>query len=260
MKKLLIISCLLLLTLTGCTQQNQNNLKVGVITGQQTEIIEYLQQLAKAADFNFEIIPFKDYIEINTALKQGKIDLNCFQNQIYLDQVNKERQTDFVPVGKTFLAPLAIYSKTLTNLTDLKPNSKIAIPDDLLTTARALRLLEQQNLLQLKEITGKLYNLSDIAKNPLALELIAIDSSQIREALPTHDLVLLPLNYALSISLSPTTALAREEISSPFVQLIVARQDNKNDPRIAQFIKLYNSAQTKNFIEQTYQGNLIPAW
>ncbi len=257
MKKLALL--LILLFITGCGQQNADILKVGVVPGPQAEIVKQVQKLGQQENFSFEIIEFKDYVEINSALKQGKIDLNCFQHQLYLDQVNKERQTDFVPVGKTVLPRLGLYSAKYTSLGALPDGATIAVADDLLTTARSLWLLEREGLITLKKI-ARLPDLSDITANPRNFKLAPTDSSRIREGLPQNDAALLTPNYAASICLKPGQALLLEDASARFTQLIVTRAASKDDPRIRKFVKIYQSPEIKNFIQNIWAGQLLPVW
>lgn len=258
MKKLIV--CLICLFLTGCGASPDTAFKVGVTPGYQADIAKEVQQLAAQQGFSFEIIEIEDYVGLNTALKQNKIDLNCFQHQVYLDRVNTERQTDFVAVGKTFLAPAGLYSATYPSLEALPPGATLTLPDDLLTTARCLWLLEKANLITLTAKPSGLPALGDLAANPRGLKLLAVDSSRIRQHYPTADAVFLTQNYALSINLTPDKAMLKETADSPFTQLIVARADHKNDPRVQKFLAIYHSPAIKTFIQNTWPGKLLPGW
>ena len=42
--------------------------------------------------------------------------------------------------------------------------------------------------------------------------------------------------------------------------VIAAREDNKNDPRIARFIKAYQSDEVKAFVAQKFPGAYSTSW
>lgn len=56
---------------------------------------------------------FTDYATPNAALDKGDLDLNAFQHKPYLDNQIQEKGYKLVPVGNTFVYPIAAYSKKL---------------------------------------------------------------------------------------------------------------------------------------------------
>ena len=265
MKKLLFSLTLVCFLLSGCQQTvPENTFKVGVMQkNQQLEIVNYIKKLAQTENLAIQIIEFEDYTEINTALKQKKIDVNCFQNQFYLDQVNKERKLDFVAIGKTYLAPLGVYSTKYISIDKLPKNATIAIPDDVFTLSRSLLVLDKAGLIKLNHNQNNIYELIDIIENTENLQFKLVDSSKIRQEFDSSDGVILTFNYKEYVYNNEETKmvqLLQESIDSNFVQLIVTRQELANDPKVKHFVKLYNSNEVKNFIQQTYQNKLIPAW
>lgn len=248
----------------GCKQQPaEDALKVGVVNNQQLEIVSYIKTIAEKENLPIEIIEFEDYTEINSALKQKTIDVNCFQNQFYLNQVNKERNLDFVAIGKTYLAPLGLYSTKHSAIEKISENDSISIPDDVFTMSRSLLLLEKANLIRLRPNEHNIYEPKDILENLLNLQIKPVDSSQIREELSVSDFVILTFNYKEYLNKKLATELfplLQEDTSSNFVQLIVTRKELEKDFKLQHFVKLYNSEQVKNFILEKYQHKLIPAW
>lgn len=256
LRMLLVIVCL---AFSGCAQSQVPALQVGIIEGLGDDILAEVQKNAAAQGLNFEIVTFKDYTEINTALKQKKIDINCFQDKYWLDNTNQNRQTDFVSIGKTYLAPLGGYSKRHQSLKDLPQKAAIALPDDNYSMARALLLLEQAGLIRLEE-TNFLPVLEDITQNDKKLALTPVSTTKIRSLLNDFDLVFMGINYATSIDLNAADALLLEQPAAEASQLLVVRSEDKNRPEILRFLKIYQSEQTRDFINKKYNGNLIPAW
>ncbi len=54
---------------------------------------------------------FNDYVLPNEALSKGDIDLNAFQHKPYLGSANQDRGYKLVPVGSTFVYPIAGYPR-----------------------------------------------------------------------------------------------------------------------------------------------------
>ncbi len=102
------------LALAGCGQDEKdpNHIKVGVIVGAEQQVAEVAQKVAKEKyGPDVELVTFNDYVLPNEALSKGDIDANAFQHKPYLDQQIKDRGYKLVSVGKTFVYPIAGYSK-----------------------------------------------------------------------------------------------------------------------------------------------------
>jgi D-methionine transport system substrate-binding protein len=75
------------------------------------------------------------------------------------------------------------------------------------------------------------------------------------------DLALINTNYALAAGLNPTKdALFIEDKNSPYVNYLVGRPDNQNDPRVQKLAQALTSPEIKAFIEQKYHGAVLPAF
>ncbi len=70
--------------------------------------------------------------------------MNAFQHKPYLDNQIQEKGYKLVPVGNTFVYPIAAYSKKIKSLAELKDGDSIAVPNDPTNLARALILLENK--------------------------------------------------------------------------------------------------------------------
>ena len=144
------------LVLVGCGQKEENKtLKVGAIAGPETELVETAAKVAKEKyGLTVEVVTFSDYVTPNVALNDGSVDVNAFQHKPYLDAQIRDRGFKLVPVGNTFVYPIAGYSKKVKALSELKDGAQIAVPNDPTNLGRSLILLEKQGLLKLKEGAG----------------------------------------------------------------------------------------------------------
>jgi D-methionine transport system substrate-binding protein len=253
------------LFLAGCKGQGGPVLKVGVTRGPQAKIVANIKERAGREGFFFEIVEYgtfefaANYIKINTDLKEGKIDLNCFQNQLWLEDVNKKLPADFVAVGQCYINPMGIYSVRHADLSGLPAGAAVFVPDSFAGMARALLLLERAGLVTLKPAAGHAPALDSVQDNPLRLKITPIDASLLNEGLLAGDLALISSGYAAAAGLALKDALLLEDESSPFVQIIVTGAKNARNPGVIKFVEYYQSQATRRFIEEEYKGRLVPA-
>ena len=75
------------------------------------------------------------------------------------------------------------------------------------------------------------------------------------------DLALINTNYALEAGLNPTKdALVIEGADSPYVNVLVARPDNKDGEAMQKLVRALHSEAVKRFILEKYQGAVVPAF
>ncbi|ABC21595.1 MetQ/NlpA family ABC transporter substrate-binding protein [Rhodospirillum rubrum] len=236
-------------------------LKVGVSTGPYAEILEYVADLyQKQGGGPVKVVEFADYTLPNAALAQGDIDFNNFQHKPYLDNQIKTRGYDLVPIEKSIVVPLGLYSKGLKSVADLKDGAQVAIPNDPANGSRALLLLQQAGLLTIDPKAGITATPAEVIANPKHLKIKEIDAAQLPRSLDDVDLAAVTLNYAVAGGLSPKQALVLEGADTPWGLWFVAQSAHKDDPRILKYIALYRSPEVKDFILKRFDGTIIPTW
>ncbi|WP_037860120.1 MetQ/NlpA family ABC transporter substrate-binding protein [Streptomyces sp. NRRL S-340] len=231
----------------------------------QGEILSYVKDhLAQKAGLKLEVKEFTDYVTPNTAVQQGQVDANYFQHKPYLDDFNKKNGTDIVPVpgGTVHLEPLGVYSKSVKKLTDLKQGATVALPNDTTNEARALKLLEANGLLKLKAGAGYEATPKDVTDNPKGLKFKELEAAQLPRSLGDVDAAVINGNYALEAKLSPAKdALAAESAKgNPYANFLAVKKGNESDPRVKKLAKLLTSPEVKKFIEDKYDGAVVPAF
>jgi D-methionine transport system substrate-binding protein len=233
------------------------SLKVGVTAGPHAMIMEKVKELAKDKGLDIQIVEFNDFILPNVALNDKEIDVNSYQHQPYLDEQVKNRGYKLKSVGKTVLMPLGIYSKKIKALSEIKENSKIAIPNDPTNGGRALKLLETQGFIKLNPSENP--TILDIKENPQNLSIIEIDAPQVPRTLEDVDAAIINTDWVLVGGLDPKSALSFENKDSPYANVIAVR-DDETRPEVTEFVKLYQSEPVKVYIKETFKGAVIPAW
>jgi D-methionine transport system substrate-binding protein len=227
------------------------------------EILNFVKdKLAKKAGLDLEVKEFTDYITPNTATEDGSVDANYFQNQPYLDDFNKKRGTHIVPVVTVHLEPLGLYSHKVKKADALKSGATIAVPNDAVNEARALKLLAANGLITLKDGAGSEATPQDIAKNPKNLKFKEVEAAQTARSLDDVDAAVVNGNYAISAGIKPAKeALVLESAkNSPYGNFLAVKQGNEKDPRVKKLAKLLTSPEVKKFIEDKYQGSVIPSF
>ncbi|NKI75078.1 MetQ/NlpA family lipoprotein [Dickeya sp. CFBP 2040] len=254
------------LALAGCGQEqkNPNHIKVGVIVGAEQQVAEVAQKVAKEKyGLDVELVTFNDYVLPNEALSKGDIDLNAFQHKPYLDQQIKDRGYKLVSVGNTFVYPIAGYSKKIKSLNDLQNGAQIALPNDPTNLGRSLLLLQKVGLIKLKDNVGLLPTALDVIENPKNLKLVELEAPQLPRSLDDDQIALAIINttYASQINLTPTKdGLFVEAKDSPYVNLLVAREDNKDAENVKKFVKAYQSDEVNQAAQKIFNGGAVKGW
>lgn len=253
--------------LTGCGSsktKDPNYIKVGVESGPEYAVALVAQQVAKAKfGLNVELVQFNDYVMPNEALHQGDIDANVFQNKPYLDVQAKQRGYHFAILGNTFVFPLAGYSKKIKALSELKDGSTIIIPNDPTNLGRALLLLQKAGLLKLKDGVGLLPTANDIILNTKDLKILELEAPQLPRALDDQNVAIAVINNTFATPVGLVAArdgLFMEDTKSPYVNLIVSREDNKNEDNVKKFVQSYQSEEVAKAAEKEFKGGAIKGW
>ncbi|MBV8801651.1 MAG: MetQ/NlpA family ABC transporter substrate-binding protein, partial [Gammaproteobacteria bacterium] len=253
-KKLTLILCAI--SLSACQSHDKNILKVGTISGPETELMQAAQEVAKKQfGLTLQIVEFSDYIQPNAALSDGDIDANMFQHQPYLDQQIKDKHYALVTVGKTFIYPMGIYSRKIKNINDIKPQAIVGLPNDPSNEGRALLLLQKAKLITLKKEAGIYATVNDILENPKQLQFKELDAAQLARTLPDVDIAIINTNYAIPAGLTPTKdAIFLEGKDSPYANIIVVRADEVNDPRIKQLVASFQSDAVRKAAQRIFKN------
>jgi D-methionine transport system substrate-binding protein len=158
--------------------------------------------------------------------------------------------------------PLGLYSKRVKALSEVNDGAQIAVPNDATNLGRSLKLLQDNRLLQLKSGAGVSATPADIEQNTKNLKLVELEAAQLPRSLDDTDLAIVNGNYALEVGLNPAKdALALERAEgNPYANGLVVLRGRESDPNIQELGKLLTTAEVKQFIEEKYQGAVIPAF
>lgn len=215
--------------------------------------------------FSIKVVEYTDYILPNVATEDGSLDANFFQHVPYLNDYNKENGTTLKSVANIHFEPLGIYAGKTASIDALADGAQIAVPNDTTNEARALLLLEKAGLITLKENIGLDATKKDIVENPKNLDIVEIEAAQTAKVLKDVDLSVINGNFALTEGLSATKdGLLVEDSSSDgaitYANIIVVKEGNEETDKTKALIKAVTSEETKAFINEQWQGAVVPVF
>lgn len=258
---------ILILLVSGCGSSKETttldpaHLTIGVTPGPHEEVMEQVKKKAAEDGMVIELQVFTEYVMPNIALAEGELDLNMFQHKPYLEKFREERNLDLVDVGYTINFPIGVYAESLESIEEIQEGDGIAIPNDPTNGARSLILLESAGLIRLEEGVGVEATVNHIAENPLNLEFIELEASQLPRQLGEVTAAVINSNFAIEYGFVPTEdSILMEASDSPYVNVVAARAENQEDPAIQQLMEYYYQEDIKAFIEERFQGSIVPGW
>ncbi len=245
---------------TGALAQDKT-IKVGVTAGPHAQIFEQVKKVAAKDGLKVQVVEFSDYVQPNAALAAGDLDANAYQHQPYLDAQIKDRGYKLVTVAQTVNFPIGLYSKKVKTLEALKDGSRFGIPNDPTNGGRVLLLLQAKGLIKLKDGVGLKATPLDVVGNPKKLKLVELDAAQLARSLDDLDAAAINTNFAISAGLNPKTdSIAQEDAKGPYVNIMVVRTADQNQPWVEQLRKAYQSPEIRAFIETEFKGSVLPAF
>ncbi|MCR5789272.1 MAG: MetQ/NlpA family ABC transporter substrate-binding protein [Lachnospiraceae bacterium] len=227
------------------------------------EILEQAKKLLADQGYELEIIEFEDYVQPNLVVDSGEIDANYFQHIPYLNEFNEENGTHLVNAGGIHYEPFGIYPGTKKDLSELAEGDVIAVPNDTTNEARALLLLEANDIIKLKDGAGLTATVNEIEENPLNIEIEELEAAQVSRVVGEVSFVVLNGNYALEAGFSVgKDAVAYEksdsEAAKTYVNVIAVKEGREQEEGIQALVNVLKSDEIKTYIEETYDGAVIP--
>lgn len=268
LKKLLGLAVVSVLALTGCKEEQKKveaskvPLKLGVMTGPEAQMTEVAVKIAKEKyGLDVQLVQFTEYTQPNVALHSKDLDANAFQTLPYLQQESQDRGYKLAIIGNTFIWPIAGYSKKIKKLEELRDGAIISIPNNPSNTGRALLLLQANGVIKLKDPTNLFATENDIIENPKNVQIKQVDTALLTRSLDDVDLSIINNTYAGQAGLSPEKdGVIVESKESPYVNLIVSREDNKNDERLQTFLKAFQTEEVYQEALKLFNNGVVKGW
>ena len=257
------------LALTGCgegkTAADDKKITVAASPTPHAEILNgpVKKELEKDG-WTLEVKEFTDYVLPNTATEDGEVDANYFQHTPYLDSFNEEKGTHLVSVEGIHFEPFALYPGRTAKLEDLAEGAIVAVPNDTSNEARALLLLQDAGLITLAEDAGITATVRDITDNPLNLEIKELEAAAIPRVLEDVDIAAINGNYALDAGLTPDQRLWVEDPegvgATTYANILVVKEGNEDSEKTKALAAALTSDATRDYINDTYDGAVVPVF
>ncbi|MBQ0161660.1 MAG: MetQ/NlpA family ABC transporter substrate-binding protein [Treponema sp.] len=239
-------------------KSNSKVIKIGATPEPHAEMLNLIKDDVKAAGYELKVIEFTDYVTPNEALESGEIDANFFQHLPYMDSFNKEKGFHLVNAGGIHIEPIALYSKKVSKLDDIKKGAVIAIPNDPTNEGRALLLLQEAGLITLDPKAGIEATPIDIKKNPKNLKFKEIEAATLPRVLIDVDAAVINGNYAIPAGLVATKdGLFVEGSKSPYVNIITVKKGNENDAAVKAVVKALQTQKVKDWVAKRYPNGEV---
>ncbi len=261
----LLTGVLAAVSLTGCGKdaKDEKTIKIAASATPHAEILEQAKPILEKQGINLEVTVFDDYVLPMTVVESGELDANYMAHVPYVDSFNEEQGTHIVNAGGIHYEPFGIYPGQKNALSDIADGDTIAIPNDTTNEARALLLLQDNGLIKLKDNAGLTATVNDIVENPYNLKLEELEAAQVARVRSEVAYVVLNGNYALAAGLSVgKDSIAYEASDSTaaktYVNIIGVKEGRENDEEIKALVEVLKSDEIKKFINEKYDGAVVP--
>ena len=239
-------------------------IKVGANITPHSEVLEQAKPILAEQGITLEIVQIEDSITPNTGVIEGSLDANYFQHVPYLKQFNEENGSDLVSIGAVHYEPFGIYAGKTTDLKDLPDGATVAVPNNVTNEARALLLLAQEGIITLKDDAGIEATVADIVDSPKNIEFKELAPEQLVQALPDVDVAVINGNYAIEGGLSVKDALAVEAndglAAKTYGNIVATSADKENDEALKALVSVLQSKAIADYINETYDGAVVPLY
>ncbi len=237
---------------------------VGATPAPHAEILNAAKDILKEKGYELVVKEYTDYVQPNMALESGDLDANYFQHKPYLDQFNEQKGTDLVSAAAIHYEPFGIYAGKTDSIDKLPEGAQIAVPNDVSNEARALLLLADQGLIGLKEGVELDATKNDIVKNDKNFKIVEVEAAQLPRSLGDVDVAVINGNYAIEAGLKVSDALAVEDAKSVaatlYSNIIAVRAGEESSEKTKALVEALTSDTVKKFIEDTYEGAVVPSF
>jgi D-methionine transport system substrate-binding protein len=236
---------------------------VGVV-GSNNQQWDTVNEILAKDNIQVKLQEFSAYNIPNDALNAGEIDLNAFQHKAYLNGEIADCGYDITVLGDTLIAPLSVYSNTITSLDQLQQGDKIAVPSDATNEGRCFKILESAGILEVDPAAGYTPELKDITSNPLNLEFVEVEAANTASLLPDVAAAFVNGAHAIDNGLNLDDAIYTEDVQpgsdNPYINIIACRTADVDNEVYQKVLAAYQTKEVAETILEVYQGTYIPAF
>ncbi len=239
----------------------KQNLVFGATAGYNYDVLKLAiaPQLEKAG-YKVKLIEFNDYVQPNLALAQGSLDANLFQHIAYLNRFKADQKLDLVDLVQSTTAPMGVYSKSRASLADVQEGDRFTLPNDPSNLARVLQLLQQQQVITVKQDIDPLrVTEKDITSNPKKIRFQPVEAAQLPRTLGDVEFAVVPGNFAIASGLKLSSAVALETPPVQYQQVVAVRAADVDKPWAKDLAAAFKSPFFAEVLDKSFPGYVRPA-
>ncbi|MEG0002777.1 MAG: MetQ/NlpA family ABC transporter substrate-binding protein [Comamonas sp.] len=265
-RRSLLAAAVAAVTLVGVAAPVQAQAKKDlVIGGTAGSNIDQLKQgivpILEKKGYKVKLVEFNDYVQPNLALAQGSLDANFFQHRVYLQKFAADQKLDIVELVQGPIAPLGVYSNKRKTLDEAKTGDRVTLPNDPSNLARALVLLEQNQLVKIKPGIDPLRaSEKDLVENPRKLKFIPLEAAQLPRSIGDTEYAIINGNFAISSGLKLTEAVKLEKTPDHYLNVVAVKRADKDSAWAKDLEAAYRSGEYKAVVDSKFQGYAKPAF
>ena len=225
-----------------------------------SELINYVIPKLKEQGVNVELVSTAADATTNEKLANGEIDFNFFQHLPYLNSENEINGWDLVSAGDIHVEPITAYSDKYQTVDEIPDGAVVAIPNDGTNEYRALKILEENGFIELDSsvqdtLSADTNSITNYIKN---ITIIEQDSAQIIPTKEDYDFFITNTNKALEAKITSNKLFSEGAKDNPYANIIAVRKEDKDNEAIRKLVAALQSEDTRKYIEETYNGAVIP--
>ena len=239
-------------------------IKIGATATPHAEILESIKDALAKDGYTLDIVVYDDYVLPNTAVEDGELDANYFQHTPYMNSFNESNGTHIVSAALIHYEPFGIYSKSVTDLSQVPAGATIIIPADDSNETRALLLLAQEGFITINDGFTVETGITHLDIDACGYNIVPVQADTVSAQLEKADegtIAIINGNYALQAGYSSADALALEDASGDAAQyyanLIGVKEGNENSAKIQALVKALKTDAVKSFIAEQYNGSVV---
>lgn len=229
---------------SGDTGSTDETVKIGVVGKGDAQWAPFVEAAAEEG-ITVELVDFGSYEQPNPALTEGEIDLNQFQHIVYLAEYNNASGSDLTPIGSTAIYPLGLYSQKYEDVDDIKKGDTVAVPDDASNQARALNVLQQAGLVELKSGGTPYSDLADVDTEKSKVQVKALEAALIPTSLPDVAAAIINNDFVEDAGLTFEDAIAQDDPEDPsalpYVNIFAARAEDADNETYLKLVEIFQT-------------------
>ena len=216
---------------------------------------------AEKLGIDLDIVRFSEYPQVNPAHVEGQMEVSKFQTINYQAQYNADSGEDLRIIGSGEINVLGLYWKDHDSLDGIE-GQEVAIPNDPSNQGRAINVLVQAGLLELKEGTPKLTPTPvDIDEAASKVKVVAVDASQTPNAYNEGRPAVINNNWLQRGGIDPASSVAADdphsELAEPYINVFTVKAEDVDNETYAKLVDAWQSDAVTEALNEDSNGTAV---